>query len=202
MPDVKAAADAPADAGGGIGGGQVEPGSGATPTKPRDSLLDRHRRELIWAIAAALALRGVLGVADAISISQGGLRVIPIGAAVGLGAGSPLWSMLWAALALAAAAGLLARFPLGWALGIAASLAYLAAGIGDLGLVGTDAPLTSGSFWLLFVADVLVPGVVLMGLVRLWPLLMQGAARRRLPRSGSRTSRRVRAPGSEPAPRR
>jgi len=181
VPAVKAAAESPADADGGNSAGTAEPDPTAG-RRPRRSFLDRHRRELIWAIAVALVLRGVLGIADAVSIAQGGLRVLPMTAAVGLGAGSPLWSMLWAFLAIAAGAGLLSRFLLGWALGIGASLAYLAAGIGDLGLLGAGTtPLISGSFWLLFLADVLVPGVVLAGLVRLWPPLVHAPARPRVP---------------------
>lgn len=122
---------------------------------------------LLWILSVALLARGLMGVADTIAIAQGGVRAMPLGETAVMTGSSPLWPALFAVFALAGAIGLAGRARLGWILGVAACLAYLTAGIGDVALVQPGTALVSPSFLLLFTADLIVPAAVLAGLMAL-----------------------------------
>lgn len=130
-----------------------------------DGVAERHRRPIVLALALALLVRAVLGFADAIAIARGGVRVIPTPEAVAVSTPSPLWPALLAVLALAAGARLPSREMLGWVLAVAACVGYLVSGIADLGMLRPAAPLADVGFWLFFVANLVVPAVVLAALL-------------------------------------
>lgn len=128
-------------------------------------MAERHRRLIVAALALALLVRAVLGLADAVAIARGGVRVIPVPETVALSTPSPLWPALFAALAFAAGAALPRRDMPGFGLAVAACVAYLASGIADLGMIRPAAPLADLGFWLFFIANLVVPAVVLAALL-------------------------------------
>ena len=140
------------------------PVPGASVRRP---FAERHRDVLLWVLSVALLARGLMGVADTVAIAQGGVRAMPVGQAAVMTGSSPLWPALFAVFALAGAIGLAARARLGWILAVAACLAYLVAGIGDVALVQPGTAIVSPSFALLFTADLIMPAAVLAGLLAL-----------------------------------
>jgi hypothetical protein len=127
----------------------------------------RPRRHglLRWLLVGALLARALLGLADGVALAGGGMRALPLGLSLGLGGTSAFWSTLLAALALMGAVGLLARWPLGWIVSVGACLAYLASGIGDIAFAESASPLQSPGFVVLFVANLVVPSLVVVGLL-------------------------------------
>jgi hypothetical protein len=137
-------------------------GAGAPGSGPAHQ---RRHGLLRWLLVVALLARALLGLADAIALSGGGMRVLPLGLSLGLGGTSAFWSTLLAVLALMGAIGLLARWPLGWTISVGACLAYLASGIGDIAFAQSAAPLESPGLVVLFVANLVVPSLVIVGLL-------------------------------------
>ncbi len=113
----------------------------------------------------ALLARAFLGFADSAAAVRGAVVELPVAEAMSVAPPSPLWSALLAVLALAAAVGLAARALAGWILGLAACIAYLVTGIADIGTLRPMAPLADSGFWLFFVANLVVPSIVLAALV-------------------------------------
>jgi hypothetical protein len=151
-------------------GGRIGPRTSSREGRRSRARAGSHgfgRRDLLRLfLAAALLARAVLGFADALALAGGGMRALPFGLSVGLGGTSALWSTLLAVLALLGSVGLLLRSPVGWILSVGACVAYLASGIGDIGLVGAASPIESPGFVVLFVANVVVPSVAVVGLLQ------------------------------------
>jgi hypothetical protein len=126
-------------------------------------------------MAAALLIRALMGLADAIALAQGGVRTVPIGGGVGLAATSPLWSAVLAFLALVGAAGLVARWPVGWLVALGACVGYLLSGLGDLAFVASAAAVNGRDVAVLVVANVVVPVVVIAGLLWTRPAFLPPA---------------------------
>ena len=152
------------------------PGPGGTPDSgpdlaPGSSRGGGSRRLgpdiLRLSLVAALIVRAGLSAADAVAVARGGVQPIPFGPSVAFGAATPFWPILWALLALAGGIGLLYRSAAGWVLAGAACLGYLAAGIGDLGLLDTSASVADPGIWYVFLVDLVIPAVVLVGLYQL-----------------------------------
>lgn len=141
---------------------------------------------LRWLIVAALLVRAALSVADAAGIAGGGVQPLPLGSALAVSASSPFWPLLWAALSLAGGVGLAYRSTAGWVVAGAACLGYLAAGIGDLSLLDTSASVGDPGFWLVFLADLVVPAAVLVGLYQLRSGYVRAASRPHLARRAKR----------------
>ena len=148
-----------------------------------EAIAERHSRAVLVALALALLLRALLGLADAVAIFQGGVRAIPIPEGVALTSPSPLWPLVLAATALAGAAGLPMRTLVGWSLAVIACVACLTSGIADLGSMRPGWPLRDVGFWIFFAANVVVPAAVLAILVALRSWFVDLARRSRsLPR--------------------
>jgi hypothetical protein len=128
-------------------------------------LSPRHLDVVVWLMAAALLVRAVLGLADAIALAGGGVRALPVGAGMGLGATSPLWSALLALLALAGGVGLIVWWPTGWLIALGACLGYLLSGLGDLAFVASVAAFDPSDYVVLFAGNVAMPIVVIAGLL-------------------------------------
>ncbi len=147
-------------------------------TRP-DQPVPRQRPHdgLLAALVVVLLLRSALGIWDAWSLFASGVRAVPIseGATVG---GTPFWSLLWAALTLSAALLLARRHALGWVLGVASCVAYLASGIGDVALFRMEGAITLGP-WVLFLVDLAGPAIVLALLVSIRPWFLTVARRPR-----------------------
>jgi hypothetical protein len=140
----------------------------------------RHRRGVLAALTLALLVRAVLGFADLAAIAHGGVFELPLPQPVAVAPPSPMWPALFALLALGAAIGLPVRAPAGWVLGIGACVAYLVSGIADLGMLRPATPLADPGFWAFFVANLLVPAIVLAGLVATRAWFMPAATPARL----------------------
>ena len=150
------------------------------------------------ALALVLLVRAILGMADAIAIARGGVRIVPAPESVALSTPSPLWPAFLAVLALAAAIRLPARDVVGWTLAIATCVAYLISGIADLGMLGPGAPLADAGFWIFFAVSLVVPAVVLAVLLAVREWFLPPPTRRRggWPRSPRAAWRRSgRGPG-------
>lgn len=158
-----------------------------------DGVVERNRRGILAALTLALLARAALGFADLAAISQGGVFELPMPQSVLVAPPSPLWPALFALLALGGAVGLPIRAPASWMLAIAACVAYIASGIADLGMLRPGAPLADPGFWGFFVANLVVPAVVLAGLAatRAWfrpapnPARLVGRWAGRMPRRRS-----------------
>jgi hypothetical protein len=138
-------------------------------------LSPRQLDVVVWLMAAALLVRAVLGLADAIALAEGGVRALPIGAGMGLGATSPLWSALLALLALAGGVGLIVRWPTGWLIALGACLGYLLSGLGDLAFVASLAAFDPADFVVLVGGNVAMPIAVLAGLLWTRPAFLPRA---------------------------
>lgn len=128
-------------------------------------LSPRHLDVVVWLMAAALLVRAVLGLADAIALAGGGVRALPVWAGMGLGATSPLWSAMLALLALAGGVGLIVRWPTGWLIALGACVGYLLSGLGDLAFLASVAAFDPADYVVLFAANVAMPVVVIAGLL-------------------------------------
>jgi hypothetical protein len=135
-----------------------------------DGIAARPSRTILAALALALLVRAVLGLADAVAIFQGGVRAIPVPETVALSSPSPLWPFTLAVLTLAGAAGMPTRSLTGWVIALVACIAYLASGIADLGSLRPGWPLRDLGFWVYFGVNLVVPAAVLAILlaVRAW----------------------------------
>ncbi|HXQ95449.1 MAG TPA: hypothetical protein VN800_00865 [Candidatus Acidoferrales bacterium] len=144
-----------------------------------DGVVERNRRGILAALTLALLARAALGFADLAAISQGGVFELPMPQSVVVAPPSPLWPALFALLALGGAVGLPIRAPASWMLAIAACVGYIASGIADLGMLRPGAPLADPGFWAFFVANLVVPAVVLAALAatRAWFRPAAGPAR-------------------------
>ena len=130
----------------------------------------RHSRLVLVALALALLVRALIGLADTVAIARTGVMAIPMPESVAVAPPSPLWSALFALLALGGGIGVPGRTLLGWVLGVVACVAYIISGIADLGMLRPGAPLGDVGFWIFFVANLVVPALVLTGLMaaRAW----------------------------------
>jgi hypothetical protein len=133
---------------------------------------------VVWLMAAALLIRAVLGLADAVALAGGGVRALPVGAGMGLGATSPLWSAMLALLVLAGGVGLILRSPTGWIIALGACLGYLLSGLGDLAFVASVAGFDPADYLVLLVGNVAMPIVVLAGLLWTRPVFLHRARRK------------------------
>ncbi|MFI5291606.1 MAG: hypothetical protein ACHQ02_01925 [Candidatus Limnocylindrales bacterium] len=152
----------------------------ATELSDDPAVAARSHDGLLRLLAAALLLRSVLSFGDAIAIATGGLGFLRLGG-ITHADGSPVWPLIWGAVALAAALLLLARRPLGWVLGAVVCVAYLVVGVTHaVDATSSEAGLAPG-VWLIVLGDVLVPSFVLAGLftVRPWFLAAARARSRR-----------------------
>ncbi len=157
-----------------------------------DGVAERRRRAVLGALALALLVRALLGLVDAVAIARGGVVALPTPEAVAVAPPSPLWPALFALLALGGGIGVPGRIPLGWVLGVSACVGYLISGIADLGMLRPGAPLGDVGFWAFFVANLVVPAVVLAGLLtaRGWFMPLTSAPARLVGRWPRRTRRR------------
>jgi len=144
-------------------------------THPGGRLSPRQLDIVVWLMAAALLVRALLGLADAIALAEGGVRALPVGGGMGLGATSPLWSALLALLALAGGVGLIVRWPTGWLIALGACLGYLLSGFGDLAFVASVAAFDPADFVVLVAGNVAMPILVLAGLLWARPAFLQRA---------------------------
>jgi hypothetical protein len=145
---------------------------------------ERSHVGLLRLLAIALLGRALLSLADAIAISTSGIGILELGG-VAHADGSPLWPLLWGSLALAAAVLLLLRRPLGWILAAGVCVAYLVVGVAHAVDATSSVNGVPTGVWLIFVADVLVPSLVLAGLFTVRPWLL-ASARGAHPRSPGR----------------
>ena len=137
----------------------------------------RHLDVVVWLMAAALLARAVLGLADAIALAGGGVRALPVGAGMGLGATSPLWSAMLALLALTGGVGLILRSPTGWIIALGACLGYLLSGLGDIAFVTSVVGFDPADYVVLLAANVAMPIVVIAGLLWTRPAFLLRARR-------------------------
>ncbi|HEX5465394.1 MAG TPA: hypothetical protein VFW92_01835 [Candidatus Limnocylindrales bacterium] len=145
------------------------------PPAPEPTIDPGPHDLLLIVLSVGLLLRGLLGLADAWSLSSDGVRFIGLEATLSLGVGSVGWSAGWGAAAIAAGLLLLGRRALGWLVAVAACVAYVVIGIGEVAQVTGSAPGASGTaislgVWLFFLVDLAVPAVLLALLftVRPW----------------------------------
>jgi len=141
---------------------------------------ERSHDGLLRLLAIALLGRALLSFADGIAIATGGLGFLRLGG-IAHADGSPVWPLLWGAVALAAAILLLRRRPLGWVLAAGVCVAYLVIGVAHAVDATSSETGLPAAVWLIFAADVLVPSLVLAGLftVRPWFLATARALRSR-----------------------
>ncbi|MGH2467660.1 MAG: hypothetical protein ACRDGL_08015 [Candidatus Limnocylindrales bacterium] len=140
------------------------------------ALVDPGPHDLLLAVLTiGLVGRGLLGLADAWSLSTSGIRFIGLDATMSLGGGSIGWTAGWGAAALVAGLLLARRQALAWLLAVAACVAYLVTGIGEaVQIVGSgdggSGPAISTGAWLFFLVDLTVPALLLALLftVRPW----------------------------------
>ncbi len=137
---------------------------------------ERSHGVLLRILALALLGRAALSFADAVAIATSGLGFLQLGG-IAYADSSPLWPILWGSVALASTVLLLLRRPLGWVLAAGVCVAYLVVGVAHAVDATSDATGLPAGVWLIFVADVLVPALVLAGLFTVRPWFLAAARR-------------------------